>query len=195
MRAIDAAKSLSIHPVTLKRLEKKGVIRPLRDRNGWRRYSDEDLEKVRKIYSLVDKRLKSTEKFNQKVENLTIDELNDLSEILRLTDLILTKHEVKKEFHDLLKEFVDIITESADSVEVLDDEISELIISAEGTISRVKALRGKVSEEFDFEMGKTSARREQIIANNCSNNLTKSSTGVYTQGYQQKSTLEAEQVI
>jgi len=154
-----------------------------------------DLEKVRKIYSLVDKRLKSTEKFNQKVENLTIDELNDLSEILRLTDLILTKHEVKKEFYDLLKEFVDIITKSADSVEVLDDEISELIISAEGTISRVKALRGKVSEEFDFEMGKTSARREQIIANNCSNNLTKSSTGVYTQGYQQKSTLEAEQVI
>jgi len=154
-----------------------------------------DLEKVRKIYSLVDKRLKSTEKFNQKVENLTIDELNDLSEILRLTDLILTKHEVKKEFHDLLKEFVVIITKSADSVEVLDDEISELIISAEGTISRVKALRGKVSDEFNFEMGKTSARREQIIVNSCSNNLTKSSTGVYTHGYQQKSTLEAEQVI
>jgi galactitol-specific phosphotransferase system IIB component len=158
-----------------------------------------DLEKVGKIYSLVDKRLKSTEKFNQKVENLTIDELNDLSEILRLADLILTKHEVKKEFHDLLKEFVVIITKSADSVEVLDDEISELIISAEGTISRVKALRGKVSDEFDFGMGKTNARREQIIANNCSNNLTKSSTGVYTQGYPQgylqKSTLEAEQVI
>jgi len=154
-----------------------------------------DLEKVRKIYSLVDKRLKSTEKFNQKVENLTIDELNDLSEILRLTDLILTKHEVKKEFYDLLKEFVDIITKSADSVEVLDDEISELIITAEGTISRVKALRGKVTDEFDFEIGKNSVRREQITANNCSNNLTKSSTGVYTQGYQQKSTLEAEQVI
>jgi len=154
-----------------------------------------DLEKVRKIYSLVDKRLKSTEKFNQKIENLTIDELNDLNEILRVADLILTKHEVKKEFHDLLKEFVDIITKSADSVEVLDDEISELIITAEGTISRVKALRGKVTDEFDFEIGKNSVRREQITANNCSNNLTKSSTGVYTQGYQQKSTLEAEQVI
>jgi hypothetical protein len=154
-----------------------------------------DLEKVRKIYSFVDKRLKSTDNFNQKVENLTNDELNDLNEILRITDLILTKHEVKKEFHGLLKEFVDIIIKSADSVEVLDDEISELIISAEGTISRVKALRGKVSDEFDLETGKTSARREQINTNNCSNNLTKSSTGVYTQEYQQKSALEAEQVI
>ena len=94
-----------------------------------------DLEKIRKIYSFVDKRLKSTEKSNQKVENLTTDELLDLNEILRLADLILTKHEVKKEFHSLLKEFVEIINKSAYSVEALDDEINELIYSAEGTES------------------------------------------------------------
>ena len=154
-----------------------------------------DLEKVRKISSLVDKRLKSTEKLNQKIENLTPDELNDLNEILRIADLILTKHEVKKEFHGLLKEFVDIITKSTDSVESLDDEISELIISAENTMISIKALRGKVTDEFDLEVGKPLSERKPIMTNNCSNNLTKSYTGVYNKEYQQNSTLEAEQVI
>lgn len=154
-----------------------------------------DLEKIRKIYSLVDKRLKSTEKSNRKVENLTTDELQDLNEILRLADLILTKHEVKKEFHSLLKEFVEIINKSAYSVEALDDEINELIYSAEGTITRLKGLQGKVSDEFDFEAEKTDAKHEQIVPKNCSNNLTKASTGVYTQEYQQNSALENEQVI
>jgi len=55
MRIIDAARSLNIHPVTLKRLEKKGVVQPLRDRNGWRRYSAEDLKKIRE-YFFPDKR-------------------------------------------------------------------------------------------------------------------------------------------
>jgi hypothetical protein len=154
-----------------------------------------DLDKVRKISSLVDKRLKSTEKFNRKIENLTLDELHDLNEILRIADLILTKHEVKKEFHGLLKEFVDIITKSTDSVESLDDEINELIISSENTMTRVKALRGKVTGEFDLEAEKPISKRKSIVTNNCSNNLTKPSIGVYNQEYQQNSTLEAEQVI
>jgi len=154
-----------------------------------------DLEKVRKISFLVDKRLKSTEKLNQKIENLTPDELHDLNEILRIADLILTKHEVKKEFHGLLKEFVDIITKSTNSVESLDDEISELIISAENTMISIKALRSKVTEEFDLEAGKPLSERKLIMTNNCSNNLTKSYTGVYNKEYQQNSTLEAEQVI
>ena len=154
-----------------------------------------DLKKIRKIYSLVDKRLKSTEKSNQKVENLTTGELLDLNEMLRLADLILTKHEVKKEFHSLLKEFVEIIIKSAYSVEALDDEINELIYSAEGTMTHLKDLQGKVSDEFDLEAEKTHAKYEQIVPKNCSNNLTKSYTGVYNQEYQQNSTLEAEQVI
>ncbi len=154
-----------------------------------------DLEKIRKIYSFVDKRLKSTEKSNQKVENLTTDELLDLNEILRLADLILTKHEVKKEFHSLLKEFVEIINKSAYSVEALDDEINELIYSAEGTMTRLKDLQGEVSDEFDFEADKTHAKHEQIVPKNCSNNLTKDSTGVYTQEYLQNSALETGQVI
>jgi len=50
MRIIDAARSVGVHPVTLKRLEKKGVIHPIRDRNGWRRYTADDLKKVKDYF-------------------------------------------------------------------------------------------------------------------------------------------------
>ena len=53
MKISDAARELMVHPVTLKRMEKIGVIQPLRDRNGWRRLSPEDLQKAREyLYPL-----------------------------------------------------------------------------------------------------------------------------------------------
>ena len=49
MRIIDAARILGVHPITLKRIEKAGVIDPLRDRNGWRRFDDETIERARRF--------------------------------------------------------------------------------------------------------------------------------------------------
>ncbi len=135
------------------------------------------------------------EKNNQKIEKLTPTELQDLHEILRIADFILTKHEMNKDFHSILKEFVGIINNSANSVESLDDEISELVISAESTISRIKSLQGKVSDDFDFEANQKEVKNQEIASKSSGNNLTNSSIGVYTQGYQHNSTVEAEQVI
>ena len=39
------------------------------------------------------------QKNNQKIEKLTPTELQDLQEILRIADFILTKHEMNKDFH------------------------------------------------------------------------------------------------
>ena len=139
-----------------------------------------DFEKIKKISSLVEKRLEEHKnKNNKKIEKLTTEQLQDLNEILRISDFILTKHEAKKEFHSLLKEFVDIINKSAGSVEVLDDEIVELIISAESTITRIKELQGRVSENYDFE-SKSSKEAKSVPVENSSNNLTSSTTPVYT---------------
>ena len=139
-----------------------------------------DFEKIKKISSLVEKRLEEHKnKNNKKIDKLTTEQLQDLNEILRITDFILTKHEAKKEFHSLLKEFVDIINKSAGSVEVLDDKIVELIISAESTITRIKELQGRVSENYDFE-SKSSNETKSDKVENSSNNLTSSTTPVYT---------------
>jgi len=138
-----------------------------------------DFEKIKKISSLVEKRLEERNHKNDKrIEKLTLEQLQDLNEILRITDLILTKHEAKKEFHSLLKEFVDIINKSAGSVEILDDEIGELIISAESTITRIKDLQGMVSKNYDFESKSSETKSDKV--ENSANNLTSSTTAVYT---------------
>jgi len=139
-----------------------------------------DFEKIKKISSLVEKKLEDHKnKNNKKIDKLTTEQLQDLNEILRITDLILTKHVAKKEFHSLLKEFVDIINKSASSVEILDDEIGELIISAESTITRIKDLQGMVSKNYDFE-SKPSKETKSDKPENSANNLTSSTTAVYT---------------
>ncbi len=154
------------------------------------------MAKVQKLSSLVDKKMESyRQKNNQKIEKLTPAELQDLHEILKIADFILTKHEMNKDFHSILKEFVGIINNSANSVESLDDEICELVISAESTITHIKSLQGKVSDDFDFEANQKEDKIEGIAYELNGNNLTNSSTGVHTREYQQNSTVEAEQVI
>jgi len=138
-----------------------------------------DFEKIKKISSLVEKKLEEYKHKNDKrIEKLTLEQLQDLNEILRITDFILTKHEAKKEFYSLLKEFVDIINKSAGSVEILDDEIGELIISAESTITRIKDLQEMVSKNYDFE-SKSSNEAKSDKVENSANNLTNSTTAVY----------------
>ena len=49
MRIAEAARRLGVHPITLKRIERVGVIDPMRDRNGWRRFDDETIERARRF--------------------------------------------------------------------------------------------------------------------------------------------------
>ncbi|KAG2479360.1 MAG: hypothetical protein NPMRd3_580006, partial [Nitrosopumilales archaeon] len=56
-------------------------------------------KKIEKFSSLVEKRLLTFDKDKQRIEKLSIEELQDLNELLRLADYILTKHEDKKEVY------------------------------------------------------------------------------------------------
>ena len=47
----ELAKAVGLHPETLRRLERKGLIASRRDLNGWRRYEPETVEKVRSLYA------------------------------------------------------------------------------------------------------------------------------------------------
>ena len=50
MRIGEAAQQVGISPTTLKRLEQRGLIRPRKDRNGQRRYTDRDIEEIQALY-------------------------------------------------------------------------------------------------------------------------------------------------
>ena len=155
-----------------------------------------DFEKIKKFSTIVEKKLsKIHHSEEEKIENYSFEELQDLNKILQLADYMLCKYENRKEIHSLLKEFVSMINHSAQSVDVLNDDIDELVISAEGALGRIKDLQGNVSERFIIG-AKSDASQEQISAeNDGANNLTKNHTALYTQEYQAKSKVETEQVI
>ena len=50
MRIAEASRELGISTSTMKRLERKGIIRVQRDRNNQRRYSADDIAQIRRLY-------------------------------------------------------------------------------------------------------------------------------------------------
>jgi len=119
--------------------------------NSKRNFS-KDIERIRTISSKIDKKLSETKPSNDnKIDKLTLEELQDLNKIVGIADFMLCKYDDKKEMRSILKHFVSIISDTANSLEDLDDEISELIISAEDSINKVKDMHAHISEKSDFK--------------------------------------------
>ena len=98
-----------------------------------------DLDEIRIFSKFVNNRLEELNKNNKSIINqLGEDELNDLNRLLQIADYILCLHEEKKELHSILKKFVNVINGSISSIENIDDQTNELIISADSTISKIK---------------------------------------------------------
>ena len=153
-----------------------------------------DLEFVRNISEKIDRKLsQSNNSINTKIDKLSLEELQDLGKIVRIADFMLFKYEDKKETSSLLKNFVSIIRDSAESIEEIDDEVSELIISAEDSINKLKEIHTDVSEKYDLE--KSDIKTIEEGSENSSNNLTKATIEINSQEYPQNSTEKNVQVI
>ena len=151
-----------------------------------------NLKKLRRFSSLVEAKMSKMNDDENKVEKLSFEQLQDMNQLLQIADYILCKYEDKKEVHSLLKEFVEMINTSTISTDLLNDDINELIVSAESTISHIKNVQNDVSENFAFS-GKKSVSKDDVSENvpkTSTINLTKSTIPVYTQEYLQKSEME-----
>ncbi len=141
-----------------------------------------DLKKVRIFSFLTEKKLSQfDEKDEHKIENMTFEQLQDLQQLTSAANFILLKYEDNKEIYSLLKDFVDMIHNSSESVDLLNDKIIEMLVSAESAISRIKNLQGDVSENFSLiSTSKMNDENEpKIMTKASTNNLTKSATAVY----------------
>ncbi len=111
-----------------------------------------DIDRVKTISTKIDKKLSEIKSSDDnKIDKLTLDELQDLNKIVGIADFMLCKYADKKEIRSILKHFVSIISDTANSLENLDDEVSELIISAEDSINKVKDMHSHISEKSDFK--------------------------------------------
>ena len=142
-----------------------------------------DLDFVRNVSEKIDKKLSDQKASNLKIDKLTVEELQDLNKLVNLAEFLLCKYEDKKETKAILEQFVSIIQNSSKSIEEVDDEVSELIISAEDSLNRVKAIHTKISEKYDFE--NSDAKEE--FSENSSNNLTNFLIEINSQEYQENS--------
>ncbi|MBM3896169.1 MAG: hypothetical protein FJ360_00240 [Thaumarchaeota archaeon] len=136
-------------------------------------------KKIQKLSSLVEKRLEELDSDKKKINQLSLEELQDFDQILRIADYILYKYEHKKEVFSLIKEFVDMVSSSVGSMDDLNDNINELVISAEDSIERIKSLQNNVSENFTLEPPAKSDGFAKSEGQDSTNNLTKSATPVY----------------
>ena len=114
-----------------------------------------DLKKIEKFSSLVEEKFSKFDKDKKKIEELSFEELQDLNQVLQMADYILTKYEGKKEVYSLLKDFVEMINAHSTSMDILNDKISEHVISAENVISKIKNLQNDVSENYTLKYQKT----------------------------------------
>jgi len=151
-------------------------------------------QKIKKLSKLVESRiLKIKQNDEQKIEKLSFEELQDFNQILRLADYVLCKHEAKKSTQKILKEFVEMIENSINSMDLLDDNIAELEITAENSLEKIKQMHTKVSEDFTMDsISASSQKLSKSEPENSTNNLTKSTTPVYPWAYLCKSTLDFE---
>ena len=111
-----------------------------------------DIERIKSISSIIDKKLSEVKPSEDSIiDKLTLEELQDLDKIVGIANFMMCKYADKKEMRSILKHFTSIIGETASSLEDLDDEVSELIISAEDSISKVKDMHTHISDKSDFK--------------------------------------------
>lgn len=154
-----------------------------------------ELARIKTISEKIDNKLSHSKiSEEEKIQGLTLEELQDLSKIVGLADFMLQKYEDKKDMHSILGDFVTMIKESAEGIGGLDDEISELILSAEDSLKKVKESHQKIYSKSEFEK-EDSIQAAQILAETSSINLTKFATEINAVEYQQNSQEDSEQVI
>ena len=111
-----------------------------------------DIQHIRSLSSILDKKLSEVKPSDSdKIDKLTLDELQDLEKIAGIADFMLTKYADKKEMRSILKHFTSVIIETTNSMGNLDDEISELILSAEDSINKVKNLHAHIENKSNFK--------------------------------------------
>ena len=154
--------------------------------NAIRSFS-KDLDKLRYISSKIDQRLSDIKAPDDAiVDKLTVDELQDLKKIVGIADFMMCKYADKKEMRSILKHFVSIVSDAASSLENLDDEVSELIIAAEDSISKVKDMYSHISEHSDFKKNYRDGPDYNVYETS-GINLTNFTTEINTVEYQQNS--------
>ena len=100
--------------------------------------SQKNLIQVRELISTVEKKLSTFGNEKSVVEKLDSEELADFYKILTKCEIILSKYESKKTTYQHMKKFVNILNSTIESLETMDGKITELSVSADFSMKKIK---------------------------------------------------------
>lgn len=168
--------------------------------NFTKKESDENisryLERIRTLSSKVEQKIaqKSSENDAQFVETLSVEELKDLRQVMMAAEYLLSKYQDKKDLKEFLEEFVGIIMHATNSVNVLKDDLTDLVISAETALQQIQDLHEEVSQSLvlgrfvQTQIDDYREPRSEVTPSSI--NLTNTTTPIYTQAYLRKTPVE-----
>ncbi len=120
---------------------------------------DPESDLSRPLSRIKDLSLKIEQKITQKdkgadefVETLSVEELKDLRQVILASEYLLTKYQDRHDLKAFLQDFVGIIMNAANSVNGMQDELEDLLISAEVALQQIHDLHHEMTH--NLELGK-----------------------------------------
>ncbi|TLX68556.1 MAG: hypothetical protein E6L02_00400 [Thaumarchaeota archaeon] len=111
------------------------------------------LDKIKNISSKIEQKIaeKLPDKDDKFIETLSVEELKDLRQVIMAAEYLLSKYQDKKDIKVFLEDFIGIVLHAANSVNVLRDDLTDLIISAESAFHQLQSLHEEVTQDFSLD--------------------------------------------
>src|SRR3989442_12363184 len=111
------------------------------------------LDKIKNISSKIEQKIaeKLPDKDDKFIETLSVEELKDLRQVIMAAEFLLSKYQDKKDIKVFLEDFIGIVLHAANSVNVLRDDLTDLIISAECAFHQLQSLHEEVTQDFSLD--------------------------------------------
>jgi len=111
------------------------------------------LEKIRGISSKIEEKIaqKSPDNNDKFIETLSVEELKDLRQVMMAAEYLLSKYQDKKELKAFLEDFIGILLHAANSVNLMSDDLTDLLISAEMAFNQIQTLHEEVTQNLSMD--------------------------------------------
>ncbi len=108
------------------------------------------LDKIREFSSKIQQKISQmTEPHDDNfIESLSLEELKDLRQVILASEYLLTKYKDKKDIKEFLEDFIGIMLNAGNSVNNLNDELQDLVFSAEFALKQIQTLHDEVTQNL-----------------------------------------------
>ncbi len=166
------------------------------------------LSKIKELSSKIEQKIVQKDKAEDNfIETLSVEELKDLRQVILASEYLLTKYQDKKDLKAFLQDFIGVIMHAANSVNGMQDELEDLLISAEVALQQIQSLHHDMTQNLalgrsvqtrmdDFKTPQVApepVKAEPAVvspAEASSINLTNPSRRVHTSDYLQRTAVE-----